>query len=264
MNASSSSAIRNLQYNRREIESKNRKRLGFHVYLSRFFYDFYYLSLPEQHKYIFRTIGVRLGFLRTTLAEDDRSVDSTDSVLKENVKMHDIMRAACFRWKFILTLESKNAWKKRAKKLNNRKLPGKYIRLPDEMQESNGCTNTLEKNVLESLSMEYDTLVCFFRNCITRQPKLLLSSRTYKFGDESVLVGTQTYRDFKLSHLLSISLFGNNYSNFNSCEVIMKTKNQILVHIGSQERMSDLFTKEELKGAEFLAKEKNFEFFKSC
>ena len=104
MNTSSPSAIRNLVLNKREKENKGRKRLGFHVFLSRYFYDFYQLTIYKQQQQIHSSIGVRVGPFNI---DDGESVDSTNSMWKEKVSMHDVHRAACVRWKFDLPLASK-------------------------------------------------------------------------------------------------------------------------------------------------------------
>ena len=48
---------------RKEIEHRSRKRLGYHVYLSRFFFDFKCLEPQEQHNIIYQSLGIKLGLL---------------------------------------------------------------------------------------------------------------------------------------------------------------------------------------------------------
>ena len=84
----------------------------------------------------------------------------------------------------------------------------------------------LENNVLESLSIEWDTVVAFFKRCIARRPKIIISTRIYKFGHEQILVGSQIYRDFPLSYLIEISLFGKKYCLLNTHKIVLKTKNK--------------------------------------
>ena len=205
MNTSSPSAIRNLVLNKKEKENKVRKRLGFHVFLSRYFYNFYQLTIYKQQQQIHSSIGVRVGPFNI---DDGESVDFTNSTWKEKVSMHDVHRAACIPWKFDLPLASKNAWNRRTLLLNQRKLPGKFLRIPNNIN-GNKKGDSLKSNILDSLSMEWDTVVAFFKSSITRQPREDFSSTAvYKFGPESVRIGTQTYRDFLFSYLLLISLFG--------------------------------------------------------
>ena len=68
--------------NKKEKDHKNRERLGFHVYLSRFLTIFNKLELEKQHKYIFINGGNRLGKFRC-IAGDDISVDSTNFLFTE-------------------------------------------------------------------------------------------------------------------------------------------------------------------------------------
>ena len=175
MNASTPYAIRNLPVNKREKESKGRDRLGFHVFLSRYFFDFYKLTIYKQQEQILLSLGVKLGPFNV---DDGDSIDLTNSMWKEKVSMHDVHRAACSRWKFVLLLDSKNAWCARATLLNNRKLPGKFLQIPHNINGKNQGSS-LKSNVLDSLSMEWNTVVAFFKSTITRKPRAAISSMEY-------------------------------------------------------------------------------------
>ena len=175
MLASSTYAVRNLRINQREREIKNRKRLGFSVYFSRYFFDFNQLTLQQQQQHIFESSGTRVGAFRVQIDDDNSSIDSTNSIWKEKVSFHDIHRAACFNWRNNLSEEVKNAWVRRARKLNSRKLPGRFLQIPFNVGRE-GC-NTLENSVLDSISFEWDTVAGFFKNFLTRIPKTIISSK---------------------------------------------------------------------------------------
>ena len=262
MNATTSIEVRQLLLTKKEKENRGRTRGGFGVFLSRFFYDFNQLDRQRQYAYMFLEMGERFGSysIFTMNNGDDCSVDSTNSVWDEKVPRESIFKAACTRWSIILPHQMKNAWNSRAKKLNRRKVPGKYVNLPWEEERED---NTKVK-VLNALSYEWDVVVSFLRNCITRQPKALLSSMSYKFGSERVIIGSQTYRNFRFSYLAEISIFGPNFSLLSSNEIISNTKKMVLVHIASQRRMKDLFSKEDLVATEFCVSKNNMEYIQSC
>ena len=261
MDASTPLAVRRMKVNKKEKDHKSRMRLGFHVYLSRFFYDFNKLELEKQHEYIFYNGGNRLGKFRC-IAGDDVSVDSTNSLFTEKAPRLLIHQSACFRWRYILTQQTKKSWNSRAKTLNNRKLPGKFLGIPWKADKSK---NNIEEKVLQSLSYDWDVVVSFFKNCITRTPKKLISSMIYTFGKEKVQVGSQTYRDFRISYLIELAIFGRDCSLMDSSkEIILKSKKQALLHIASQKRMKQLFSKENLDATEYMTEKNNIKYTQTC
>ena len=207
-NTSTPYSIRKLTINKKENLHRSRNRLGFHVYISRFFYDFNKMSLAQQHQYIFYNDKVRLGRHRIINNRDDISIDSTSSCLTEKVPRATIYRSACKNWRYNVTIQLKKAWKSRASNLNNRKLPGKFLHIPFSLERR----NSIESRVLQSLTYEWDTVVRFFKNCITRDPRKSTSSMVYTFGKEKVPVLSQTYREFRFSFLMEKTLFGDNLS----------------------------------------------------
>ena len=246
MDASTAHDIIRMKMNKKEREHKGRNRLGFHVYLSRFYFEFYKLPIEQQQKEIFSSLGIDFHSLHgynNNGYNEDSSIDSTDSIFTTPVNHRIVHKAACRVWK-MLPVELKTAWNKRAKKLNKRKLPGKFLVVPFE--------NGLKEQVLNSLSYEWNDLVGVFRRCLTRNPKIILSTLRYRFGDETVTIGSQSYRDFRVSYLVELVIFGRYFKSLHNSEIIKRTKKQIIVHISSKKRMDELFSKEGLNATEFL------------
>ena len=201
MDASTAHDIIRMKMNKKEREHKGRNRLGFHVYLSRFYFEFYKLPIEQQQKEIFSSLGIDFHSLHgynNNGYNEDSSIDSTDSIFTTPVNHRIVHKAACRVWK-MLPVELKTAWNKRAKKLNKRKLPGKFLVVPFE--------NGLKEQVLNSLSYEWNDLVSVFRRCLTCNPKIILSTLRYPFGDKTVTIGSQSYRDFCVSYLVEIVIF---------------------------------------------------------
>ena len=76
----------------------------------------------------------------------------------------------------------KKALNSHTKALNNRKLPGKFLKIP---WKADKAKNNIEEKVLQSLSYKWDIAVSFFKNGITCTPKTLISSMIYTFGKEN-------------------------------------------------------------------------------
>ena len=127
MNATSRREIVDLIINNKERNHQGRNRHGFHVYISRYFYDFNLLSDDEKRLHITRNLGITFG------APDDESIDSTNSLMFQKVRHQDVMKVACFNWSRLQTKQFKEAWCERALCLNERKLPGKFVVVPDKI-----------------------------------------------------------------------------------------------------------------------------------
>ena len=177
MEASSPFLVRRININKKEKDHKSRERLGFHIYLLRFFYNFNQLQLKEQHEYIFNNGGHRLGKFCCILG-NDVSVDSTKSLFTEKVPGQLIHQSTCFCWRHILIQNIKKAWGSCARALNNRKLPGFFFGI---LWKADNSKNNIEENVLQSLLYKWDVVVSLFKNYITHSPKKLTSSMTYTF-----------------------------------------------------------------------------------
>ena len=57
-----------------------------------------------------------------------------------------------------------------------------------------------------------------------------------QFGKEVVVLKSQSYRSFSLTHLLSVTLFGPNYSLILPEEIVHQTREAIVFHIASYDR----------------------------
>ena len=260
MEAITSYQIRKLGINNKEHTTKSRRWVGFHAYLSRFFYEFKKLSLQQQHDFLQKNHNVHIGRHTLLNGGDDASIDSTSSRLTEKVSRIIIHRSTCERWKYATSPKIKAAWNKRAALLNKRKVPGMFLVVPPSITRG----NNMNIKIMESLSYEWDQIVGFFKNCIMRDPKRSTSSMTYMFGREKVEILSQTYREIRFSFLLENIIFGNNLRNMQKKEIILRTKKQVLLHVSSQKRMKELFLKEELNATEFKNEKYNSCFTHSC
>eukprot|EP00978_Attheya_sp_CCMP212_P014420 scaffold36716_cov41-Attheya_sp.AAC.4 len=230
--------ILTLPLNEREKHNNKRSRLGFHVYLSRFFFDF--KGLPELEK---REIILSDPFLDEAAAGyygvDESDEDSVDSIIQ--VRHVDVMRLACNGWRF-MSPERKDGWNARAAWLNSHPVPGRFVELP---------ANIGNPDVLDAMTLDWARVVSLFRNSITRRPKVLTSTIEVLFGKEKVKIGSQSYRKFELNNLIKLSLFGKNWSKLRHYETVFKSKRSALIHIASENRMTNIFTLWGLCGSAF-------------
>ena len=239
MNTRCAKDVKNLSLNEKERLYNSRNRLGFHVFLSRFIDDFRKLSLLQQRLKIYNEININL------FPPDDVSIDSTSSMINEKVHHKFVMKLACKYWSHLYNNKMKNAWKDRAIILNSRKLPGKFVSIPNDIK------GELNDHIMNSLTYEWKKLMNIMKNSITKPPKRTLASLTYKFGKELVKLQSQSYRDMQMSYLLELTIFGKDKCNLKQKEIIYKTKKIMIVNIASKQRFDMLFVKEDCCATEF-------------
>lgn len=244
--------VEQLKMNDKEKEHKSRNRLGYHVFLSRYVEDFKLLPIHIKRHLIFENLHINL------FPPDDQSIDSTNSILLERVPYQYVMKSACREWSIVYSNQLKQAWKKRALKLNRRKLPGKFIKIPREINDS---VNT---KLMQSLTYEWQMLVRAMKFCITRPPRIGLCRRQISFGKERVTLMSQAYREMPFSYLLELTIFGQNYSKLNKKEIILNGKKTMLLHISSKQRMNYIFKKEASCATEFTTKNQKNNIIHGC
>ena len=255
------SSISRLCINKKERDHRSRNCSGFHVFLSWYLCDFRCLPLQEQRKMVFVNLGVRLFGVVLPGEEEEDSIDSTNSLLLQAVPQQLAFRVACYKWSNILSPKAKEAWKRRAIQLNCRKLPGKFLTIPTSINGNDALTD----NVMESLTIEWEKVTSVMKRCIMRQPKAIMSSKEYKFGDEKVQLQSQAYRAFNFSLLLELTIFGQKFQQMKASKTIKKTKKLILFHVASQQRMKDIFVQEENCATEFEVEQDNgLKYIQTC
>ena len=228
--------IMNLPQTKREREHRGRKRIGYHVYLSYYFYLFGELE-NEEKRAIMRRYNVWDD------VDDDDDDGSIDTTMTPRHPMHyEISRTAAMNWKDMEN-EGKNAWKDRASDLNRRpQSDGRFMILPSDL----AVESSLRTNVLLSLSQDWMHLVHQFKQSIllkSRPTRIPQSKKTYRFGNEIVVMCSQIYRIFYLNHLLKITIFGIPlFSKLLAHELPYATKKQTIIHLLSHRRISDLLT----------------------
>ena len=244
MNARTPNDVTLLKINDIEREHMSRNRLGFHVYASRFVWNFRALHMEEQRRLVSNLLDES-----NVLDSDDISLDSTNSNINEDVKYRAVFKLACNHWQSYSS-EMKSAWKSYAEVLNQRPVPGKLYSIPSPIGGED--KDMFRDNVLESLTLEWRKIVRVLKTSITRRATAKLSSRKYTFGSEVVSIQSQSFRDIDFSLLLLLSIFGGkDYSTMRADEIIKKTTRVTLLHIASQRRMDDLFTLSGLSATTF-------------
>lgn len=145
----------------------------------------------------------------------------------------DILKLAGRYW-MNLDDDYKDAWRQRADRVNKLPIIGSFPSLPSSVNDT---------EILKSLNMEFKNMLSMGRNAISSKPRVEYSNKTKQFGKEKVVLGSQLFRKFFITHLMQLSLFGKNNSFFDPLEVVHRSKITIVVHIKSRERMKMIFNK---------------------
>ena len=231
----------------KERKHRSRVRRGIHVYLSRYLADFKALDNEAKQVLLQRIPGYEDFGIKEGDLESIDSIDSVDSVVDAIVTHQHAMKIAFYNWSHWIDAGLKIAWSDRADALNERRVPGLYVKIPADL----GVDEEVTRNVLRAMSMDWSNMVRLLRQCITRKPKTIDSQVICCFGDERVKIGSQTLRSFNLPFLLRLSLFGENNRKLYDYELVKETKRCSVIHISSMARIQELFTVTEECGCKF-------------
>ena len=136
--------------------------------------------------------------------------------------------------------KTKMAWKERAFGLNLRPIPGVLMEPPNHLSLS-----SFASSVYRSMAMEWEQVVSLFRRAIVHQKARTtdnLCTNTYVFGDERVTLGSQVLRSFKLSQIISLTIFGPDFIKLHPSCVIKRTKKGGILHVDTMKRMKTIFS----------------------
>ena len=233
----SADQIMNMPISEKERNHPSRKRIAYHVFLSHFCAKVSSLSDREK-KDTFRQLGI---WRRPVYEGYDSDDDSIMSVPK--LATGDLMRAAGRVWRDHTGLDLKEAWKNRASALNLLpEMDGTFREIPEALEDP----HTLEENTMRALSLDWQNLALLFKQAVfSGMNRLMGDSRaSYKFGNERVVVSTQSYRKFYMNYLLKLTLFGSPLYRYelNPHEVPYRSSKQTILHIYSHRRFCELFT----------------------
>ena len=228
----SSQQILALPLSEKERNHKSRTRQAYHVFLSAYFNKFSTLSNEEKKELL---VDLQIW------APDVNEANEEDSVMTPvSPAVYEVMKAAARMWEGT-SAELKQAWKNRTERLNDRAPnDGSFEEVPDELFEP-----SLEDTVTESLTKEWRHVSSMIMHSVNLNIKKFMgdSYAQYRFGNETVVLYTQAYKSFYLSHLLKLTIFGSPlYSKLLPHELIIKTRKQALVFFYSHRRISDLFS----------------------
>ena len=234
----SADEIINLPISEKERNHHSRDRHAYHVYLSRFCKR--YQSLNDREK---REVLEQLGVWRI---QQHAGYDSDDSIVSvPKASSGQLMKATGRVWRDYTTLEMKDAWRERTRRLNE--LPvvdGTFDYVPCAVGGED--TEHLEKNTMHALTLDWQQLVQLLKmSLFSNMRNVIGSSQTsYKFGNERVVLYTQCYRKFYMSYLMKLTLFGFPlYTHrLEDYEMPYRYKKERIIHIYSHERFCELFS----------------------
>ena len=243
MNNLNRNDIVTMPYNFKETQHRSRKRLGYHVFLSRYVTDFkempkiQQLQIVKGQQWVEDHGGANLRNPGLTDGDEDSdfSVATYDEIAETCVRSFELVSCAGAHWRF-LSLALKEAWKLRALRLNKRALPAKFTFIPHVLKED------FKSKVLQSLTNEWFVSGTNMKRSIMKAPRRELSAMVYVFGSERIELLSKTYRVFYMSDLLKECIFGDNFSKLKKSEILTRSKRQVLIHIASNARIKKLFS----------------------
>ena len=111
--------------------------------------------------------------------------------------------------------------------------------------------------IIETLNVEWRRISKMFKSMVLfRKISHSKNSKKIRFGHEIIYVNTHIYRSFIFNHLLTISLFGYNFSSLLEHEIVYESNDVNVVHIFSHRRVKEVFTFGGLDASTYYAKGK--------
>ena len=240
MDATTPQNVINLPRSEKERLHKSRNRVGHHIFLSRYFFDFKNLSSDKKIEVIYGPGG-----------EPDNpygDVDSVDTPPQERITVGDISRKAWAHYRE-LHPRMKAAWQKRASMLNKLPVPGKIEKIPEEIEDC-GMLNLVKVSITD----EWQRISKVLKNAVKKDSPAGLAMTTRFFGKEKVILGTQSYRSINMSPLVRCILFGDKFHKVRE-EIITETKNTVLLHFHSNVRIVHVLSIAGLCGVRVLERD---------
>ena len=125
----------------------------------------------------------------------------------------------------------------RALDLNRRSIPGVLGSIPNEWGN-----DYFAKIAIASVELDWSRLLSSFKFAILHQKIGKHPSKSYYFGTERVMVRNQVIKNFKISKLLTFTLFGSSFSKLCESLIIYRSNTNAIIHIASMNEMKDIFT----------------------
>jgi hypothetical protein len=232
-----------IPHSKKEIQSSNRNKTGYNVFLSWFFHDFNIMDEDEQK---------HLLCINNIHQYEEYQAHEEDSVIsRPRATTIDIIRLAARVWGG-MSESIKCAWRQRAEIVNSLPILGSFTEIP---------TNITNHHIIHSLTLEHNRFVTFIHNILKKTSGFNKDSmKTKKIGNERIKLGYQVFRSFFINHLLKLSFLGPNNCKLNDNEIVHRYKKSVVVHIASMKRVIDLFRMNGVCAFEF----KKNDFLVSC
>ena len=97
--------------------------------------------------------------------------------------------------------------------------------------------------IIETLNVEWRRISKMFKSMVLfRKISHSKNSKKIRLGHEIIYLNTHIFRSFIFNHLLTISLFGPNFSSLLQHEIVYKSNDINVLHIFSHRRMKEIFT----------------------
>ena len=216
--------ILSLLISNKERNARNRSKSGYNIYQSWFYHDWHLLSETEKiHLLLQFEIHQNFDY------NDDDSLDSNPPITSI-----DMTRLCAKYWGHQNEL-IKLAWRRRAEDVNALPVLGAFTSVQNSVFK--------EKEIMHSLTQDFDRILCKFQNVLKTRQTLKDSMKEKRFGCERFTLRSKVYKSFFCSHLLHLSIFGTDNSFFAyGHEIAYRTKRCTVVHLLGMDRIEEVFT----------------------
>ena len=221
-----------------ELAKETRNITGYSLFMSHFHREFKLYSDEKKKELLFGNLDVR---------EDASDYDSTDSF---NIPHVTVLRYGSTFWKTSIDERMRLRWKRRAIRLNNREINGMFDVLPRDIGNS---VDKMFASISKCLKVEWNKVVKILLSSIRNDPCRNMSQNEYSMGGKNkTVVGVHSFRRCSLNSLIQLCVFGDEYCKLTDTEVVYRSKNMLIAHVASLQRMKSLFTLSGLCAVDFF------------
>ena len=169
--------------------------------------------------------------------EDFQATDDDSIASEPEATPFEVMKIAAGEWNRMSSV-LKKAWKDQCCAVNNLPIRGAFDSVPSELSKR------LNEHVIQSLTLEFDHFCAFISQAMKTKTQIPDTVKWKTFGRERFALGNKICRSFCLTHLLTLTIFGNwqSFSKLASCEIVYRSRKTRVIHISSRHRLEEFFT----------------------
>ena len=245
-----------------EIGSESQKYSGYTLFSKHYFC---YLKEEENYnepyaKSVTEMLQDMLIEADESISEEDEESYDSDSVKSSTTTSTSDVIAPCRNMANMWNGQSarnQSFWRLRAVRLNAHPLVGSFCAIPECLLDSERKLSSTK--VLMGIREDWCRFVKICRSALGKYSSQKESISSYKFLNEKVNVGLQSYRALSMSTLLIHALFGEQFSNeLIQNDMVYQRKKRVFMYFASYRKIQEVFGINEYSAMTFTKRKNTY------